>query len=388
MPEKKYKHIEILEEGDIISNKIRIIYEDGSIEVVEASPEKRDNFNECYDHFINFGKQEGFVDELGIVDLSNFLKSGCVTKKLTEKKAKAKKENKEKETNVTKKENKEKESKEKEDNGTKKKTAVKIGAICLGALLLLSGGYVLANHINNKNNKDNNSNNSNNNKPSNSFVQIITKPEEDIMTFEEKLNEISENSDKIVSELTNMVNGKLQSSEELDKCLENIANASLANMTEISNYVTGSTSTIEGNVASVNFVEPFDKNTVDFNAVNYFNNLRNNVIDAAYTKKSVNETKKCVDNFNKAFVEFVFGDKALPCEFNGIKARYIFEDLNPSAKMTILLMGMNMLNIEQDFIIKIDDVEYNRIVAIEESYKLNQSVYQDLVKTQQYTKTK
>lgn len=374
---KKYKHIEILD-GTYFANKIKITYEDGTIEEIEASEGKKDTFNECWDYLVSFAEQEKFVSELGIADVSKFLESEFVTRSEKKEETKETEEYGLDETHEDEEHKVSKTGDKKEDKNKKGRWKIRLGATGL-AILMGIGGYVIGR--NNRSNKNNNS-----------YIQIIDKTSEDNMTYEEKLIQLSNNSRQVVANLEVMIKGEIKNSEDLDQCITDIANVSLANVTEISNYVTGRTSSITGNMASVNlreaFVNVLGENSVDYSAVNYFNGLRDAVVNAAYTKKSVDETKKCVAKFDEEFVNFVFGNKMLVYNMNGQKVYYKFADLEPSVKMTILTMGTVMLNIEQDFNIDINGEKYNRIIAITEACELNKTIYQELASIQQYSRTK
>lgn len=368
MPEKTYKHIEILEEGIIFANKIIITYSDDTIEEIETSNEKRDEFNECWDHLVAFAKQEGLTAK-------ELLESDKVTKKEKEL------ETEEVVVDEDKKVVAEEVTKAKKEEKKESKLKKNRWKICIGAgavAVLLGTGYVLVNHFNN--NQNNNSNNA--------FVQIVDKTKEDEKTYEEKLVEISTKNSEINNILTRMVNGKLNSYEELEQSLSYIGNASLANITEISCFINDTSTNISGTKATINMRSPFKKDTVDYYAVDYFNGLRDNVIKTAYEEKNRDNTKTCVNKFNESFVKFVFGGETLPCTISGNKVRFAFDDLSPSAKMTIVTMGMTMLNVEQEFKINVNGEEYNRIFTLTEAYELSQTIYQELAKEQSFSKTK
>ena len=364
---KKYTHIEIIEETlKKMPTKIKITYDDGS-------EEYEDEAYKCWEHLCNFAEQEGLINELGGADVISLRSDAAKVSNLSkgnETSVQEKKSGVETTETLT--------EADKKDN---KKSGFNIKRITAAFFTLLVGGGIAygAYHFGRK---------QGGNMQNNQFVQIVDKPSQDNITFEERLAQLNNNRNKVEKALSNMVNGKLQNSSELDECLSNIANASLANITEISNYVAGHTSTAVGDIVKVNFRAPYRENTIEFAAVNYFNNLRDNVINAAYADKDVDKTKGYVTDFNKKFIEFVFGNKPLPYKMDNSSLYYTFDSLRPSAKITILTMGMTMLNIENDFSIEIDGVKYDRMVSIEETYKLNPIIYAELAKTQQYSKTK
>ena len=386
--EKKYKLIEILEEG-IFPTKIRVIYEDDTEKEIIASEENKDTKdNECYKAISDFANQEGYI---GLP--TEFMEEYPDLVKKISPESLAPAEGDEEEI----------------DNNKKKRNGIKITAIALASLIGISGVAYTLHDIFVTKKKGTVPPTPTNPPITNEYNGNITAiPEiaptvtplptqapvvekqtsndvaDETNTFTERIDEIVTNSEEVENGLTQVIDGETQSTKKLEDALSNQMALAWSNMSNISNYINGDKLT--GSVYNVNFRGLYTFGTVDYYAVDRYNLLRDNIIYYAYTEKDKAKTKSAVEKFNKAFVEFVFGNKKLYNE--PLKRYYTFDDLSSAAQNTIIDLGMGVLTIEHDFNITVDGEKYNRMHAIEETGKLKEQVYEDILVQQDFYKSK
>lgn len=370
---KKYKSIEILEEMYDLPTKIKVNYEDGSQE--EITSKEDEVYSEEINHVLStFAQQEGYENAYKFIKNSD-----KIIKKVKVDAEPAKKEDEETEKTVTpvvvgvsK--------KDKKAEKTKKKSALRIGASIITIVLLISGGAVAGYAWANRGNGNTNSNSSN--KPKKQYIQMVDYPEDEKDGLTNRVEVMATKDEAVREELIGVVDGKAQSEEELEEFLSNQEALAWTNVTNISRFINGQKLT--GDIYRIDFKSVYDTKTVDYPAVEYFEELRNNIVNAAYETNSVSETKNAVTDFNQRFIKFVFGNNKF--KYNDLKTEYTWDDLSPSAQNTILAIGMGVLTIEHDFSVNVNNQTYNRLVSIEKTYDLKQEVYEEVLESQNFHK--
>jgi len=367
---EKYKSIKILEENSSLPTKAEVTFEDETTKVVENE--------ELWTALYAFATQEGYESSYEFMQNSDkFIKKEEVVEKtkVTEKDESSKEEETEKivtpvVVNVEKKDNK---KKNKEEKTKKKRTALRIGAGAVAIMLAMGGGYVLIDYIKNQIDTHKES-------KRNPYIQMVDYPVNEKNGLTDRVEVMDENNGIVKNGLISVVKGNTQDRDELDEALSNQDALAWNNVTNISNFINGGTLT--GDIYYTDFKSIYDINSVDYAAVQYFTELRNNIIYAAYEENSVDGTKTAVTSFNERFVSFVFGGKEL--KYYKINKSYKWDDLSPAAQNTILAMGMGVLTIEHDFNITIGDETYNRMITIDEVSNLREDVYEDVLMTQKF----
>lgn len=370
---EKYKSIEILEENFGLPAKAIVTYEDENKQEISGE--------ELWKVLYAFATQEGYETSYEFIKNSSKViqkEEEKVETVETVEEVKTEEKEEKKVTPVivgvseTKKETSKKEKK------PKKKSALRIGAGIVAIMVGVGGiSYVLIDYFSNKKGSSDN-----NGKSKNPYVQMIDYPVDEYNGLTARIKIIDEKDETVKNELIGVTVGKTQSKEELEEFLSNQEALAWTNVTNVSNFINGKELT--GDIYDTDFKSVYDINTVDYAAVQYFNELRNNIMVAAYNDKNVEDTKNAVTDFNKRFVRFVFDDAKLG--YKRINANYTWDDLSPSAQNTILAMGMGILTIEHDFTITVNGEKYNRLFTGEEAFKLKQEVYNNVLEQQQFYK--
>jgi len=372
---KKYKSIEILEEMYDLPTKIKVNYEDGSQE--EITSKEDEVYSKEINHVLStFAQQEGYENAYEFMKNSDkLIKKEEVVEKTegTEKNETSKEEETGKTVtpvvvNVAKKDKKEKKS-------SKRGIVLRVGAGILGIMLTMGGGYVLIDYLKTKLS-------SNNDKPKTPYVQMVDYPVDEKNGLTNRVEAMTTKDEAVREELIGVTNGKAQSEEELEEFLSNQEALAWTNVTNISNFINGQRLT--GDIYKTDFKSVYELNTIDYIAVQYFEELRKNVINAAYETYSVSDTKNAVTDFNQRFIGFVFRKDKFNNNYSN--NRYTWDDLSPSAQNTILAIGMGILTIEHDFSVNVNNQTYNRLVAIEKTYDLKQEVYEEVLESQKFYK--
>lgn len=369
---EKYKSVKILGENYGLPTKAEVTLEDETTKVVEG--------DELWALLYNFATQEGYESSYEFMKNSNkFIKKEEIveSEKAHETDETAKEEETEKTVTpvvvgVSK--------KDKKAEKTKKKSALRIGAGIVTIVLLISGGAVAGYAWANRGNGNTNSNSSN--KPKKQYIQMVDYPEDEKDGLTNRVEVMATKDEAVREELIGVVDGKAQSEEELEEFLSNQEALAWTNVTNISRFINGQKLT--GDIYRIDFKSVYDTKTVDYPAVEYFEELRNNIVNAAYETNSVSETKNAVTDFNQRFIKFVFGNNKF--KYNDLKTEYTWDDLSPSAQNTILAIGMGVLTIEHDFSVNINNQTYNRLVSIEKTYDLKQEVYEEVLESQNFHK--
>ena len=211
---------------------------------------------------------------------------------------------------------------------------------------------------------------------------MVDYPEDEKDGLTNRVEVMATKDEAVREELIGVVDGKAQSEEELEEFLSNQEALAWTNVTNISRFINGQKLT--GDIYRIDFKSVYDTKTVDYPAVEYFEELRNNIVNAAYETNSVSETKNAVTDFNQRFIKFVFGNNKF--KYNDLKTEYTWDDLSPSAQNTILAIGMGVLTIEHDFSVNVNNQTYNRLVSIEKTYDLKQEVYEEVLESQNFHK--
>lgn len=333
---EKYKSIKILEENFGLPIKAEVTLEDETTKVVEG--------DELWTILYAFATQEGYENSYEFMKNSDkFIKK--------------------------------EEQDTKEKKSSKRGIVLRVGAGAVAIMLAMGGGYVLIDYIKNQIDAHNES-------KKNPYIQMVDYPENEKNGLTDRVEVMDEKDESVKKGLISIVKGNARSSDELDEALSNQDALAWNNVTNISNFINGGTLT--GDIYYTDFKSIYDVNSVDYAAVQYFTELRNNIIYAAYEEKSIDGTKTAVTSFNERFVSFVFGGKEL--RYSKINRAYKWDDLSPSAQNTILAMGMAVLTIEHDFNVTVGDETYNRMITIEEVSNLRQDVYDDILVNQKFYK--
>lgn len=356
---KKYKSIEILEEMFDLPTKIKVNYEDGSQE--EITSKEDEVYSKEINHVLStFGEQEGYENAYEFIKNSD-----KVIKKTALEDDKADIGATEKPLSPAEPEKK-----------PKKRNALRIGAGLVAAVVGIGGiSYVLVDHFSNKKGLGNG-----NNKTKTQYIEMVDYPEDEKDGLTDRVEVMDAKDETVREELIDVVDGKAQTKKDLEEFLSNQEALAWTNVTNISRFINGQKLT--GDIYKTDFKSVYDEDTIDYVAVQYFEELRNNIIYAAYEENNVENTKNAVTAFDELFVKFVFGNKKL--NYLKIKDTYDWDDLTPSAQNTILAIGMGVLTIEHDFSVAVNGETYNRLFAGEEAYKLKQEVYNNVLVQQDF----
>ena len=368
--DKRYEHIQIIEEQMGLPSKIKIKYNNGE----ELEVGQNSSSIEILNHFTQFAKQleiEGYAiprDSAGIIDLRKFIdeetskSNGKITRNLTNINAVNVASTAEIETHTS---TEAQETTEEKDN--KRNLKIRVLAL-LTALGIGVGGYVLGNV----------SRNSANQKPTGPIVIVDSSKDPVTNNFTNRLDQIASNQQQIGEQLVDVVSGRVTSYDELDEALSNEMALSFANMDNISNYINGKKLT--GNVYYANFRNVYIYDNIDYYAVDRFNILRDNILASAYNEQNKTATKESIKAFYKNFVDFVYNGQKLYCR--PLDMEYTFADLSPSAQHTILSMGLGVLTVEYNFNATIDGKKCDRVSIGTKTEELRQQVYETLSQNQ------
>ena len=345
---ERYKSIKILEENYGLPTKAEITLEDETVKVVEG--------DELWTILYAFATQEGYETSYDFIE-------NC-DKVIKEE------EDVEIDAPVL--------AEEEEEKKPKKRTALRIGAGLVAAVVGIGGiSYVLVDHFSNKKGSSNSDN-----KPKKPYIQMVDYPEDEKNGLTDRVEVMDSKDETVREELIGVIDGKAQNEEELEEFLSNQEALAWTNVTNISRFINGQKLT--GDIYRTDFYTIYDIDTIDYAAVYYFNGLRDNIVNAAYETNSVEDTKRAITDFNQRFIKFIFGKDKF--KYNRLKTEYTWDDLSPSAQNTILAMGMGILTIEHDFSIKVNNQTYNRLVTVEETYDLKQEVYEEVLESQKFYK--
>ena len=375
-----YNKIEILEKYGPIPAKIRIIMEDGTEEIIEE--ENQENKTSIINNRCWTKLQEFWLKEQDKYDsTASFINSNPkIVEKLEERSVEetieelAEEETLDEPVAARVVETKEEKTKEKKNHN-----GIKITAIVLASMIGIAGvGYTLCNLLDNKNkNKDDKQDEIN----KNSIITTVDYNDKINNGFNGRVDQIVTNENSLREDLSNMVAENQINNEEMLQALSDQAAISFSNMYEISEFINGKT--LRGNVVMPEFYNLFPSADINFSSVMRFNILHNNIIHYAYEEKSVEKTKNAIDEFNKAFIEFVLnGKECVYIDNNNQPDICYFDDLSPMAQNTIIQMGMAVLTIERDFNFNINGINYNRMKSIEEVSALSTEVVQKIMSNQ------
>lgn len=100
-----------------------------------------------------------------------------------------------------------------------------------------------------------------------------------------------------------------------------------------------------GNANFINFHDNINNNTIDYEVLKHFCNLRNNIVNIMYNTRDVNKTKKALGEFYSFYIDYVFNGASLNVKYNGNKTTSLYKNLTKETKYYINRLGLGVCEI-------------------------------------------
>lgn len=201
-------------------------------------------------------------------------------------------------------------------------------------------------------NKSNNNvqTNSNNNKTSNNGkITSVSSGNDNNSEYDQNMKGVinrEENNNQVISQLSNGTVVEL-SNEQLLETLNDHSRIANSSIFEVSQYINDRG--LSGTAYYYNFENLFNKDSLDYNTVKMFSDIRNSIISDVFKEKNKNWAKDGIESFYNLFIDLVFGNGSLKVIIDGQESVINFNDLSDMAKTTVLELGTAMLTIDYDY---------------------------------------